>query len=184
MKILGPIFRHANVYLTICTLLSLHPISITATTTASIVSIENTPGYQSQRECVQSALWSGRNAGGESNIVDWLGCTNHLDSCFCRDDLASSASSLLTSGINSFCSSDPVDVASGIAVYNSYCSRTGPATLNAAVTTSGTDSSTTTVTATQTVFSSSASTTPPREFLLILMCAFFGFEVALALFVG
>jgi hypothetical protein len=177
--------RLANKDLIICSFLLQYALLAVATTTAGTVSIENTPDYGDQRDCVQSALWSGRNAGaGESNIVVWLGCTNHLDSCFCGDDLASSASSLLTSGINSFCSSDATDVASGIAVYNSYCSRTGPATVDTAVTTSGSDSSTTTITATQTVYTSSASNTSPRESLPILIYVILLFEAALLPFMG
>jgi hypothetical protein len=179
MKYSVQVPRLANKHLIICSFLLLYALLAVATTTAGTVSIEYTPGYLAQRDCVQSALWSGRNTGGESNIVDWLGCTNHLDSCFCRADLASSASSLLTSGINSFCSSDTTDVASGIAVYNSYCSHTGPATVDTAVTTSGGDSSTTTITATQTVYTSSASNTSPRESLSILIYAMLVFEAAL-----
>lgn len=184
MKPSAQISRSINVYLAIHSLLVLYPHLTLATATAGTVSIGNTPEYGDQRECVQSALWSGRGAAGESNIVDWLGCTNHLDSCFCRADLASSASSLLTSGINSFCSSDAVDVASGIAVYNSYCSRTEPAALDATVTTAGSDSSTMTAMATQTVFSSSATITMAREFLLVVICASVVFEAALASFMG
>jgi hypothetical protein len=165
-----------NTLIAICSLLLFHPILATTATTTGIVSIMNTTGYLAQRNCVQSALWCGINRGASSdNIVIWLGCTNNLDSCFCRTDLASSASSLLTSGINSFCSTDPVDVSSGIAVYNSYCSRT----VLAAITTGTSDSSTVTVTAT--VSSSTASiTTPlsPREFLPVLICALLIFALA------
>lgn len=164
-----------SICLALCSLLVFYPISAIAATTTGIVSIEYSPGYLAQRDCVQSALWSGRNNAGPSNIVIWLGCTNLLDSCFCRDDLASSASSLLTSGINSFCSTDSMDVASGVSIYNSYCSRTGTMTLGyvAATTTSSSNAPAVTVTATQTVSSSAApGLTPlsPREFLLVLIC--------------
>jgi hypothetical protein len=165
--------KYTNLYLAICFILLAHTMSATAATTTGTVSIENTPGYLAQRECVQSALWSGRNQAGQSNIMDWLGCVNLLDSCFCRNDLASSASSLLTSGINSFCSTNSADVAAGISVYNSYCSRTGIDYVPA--TTTSSDSSTVTVTATQTVLTSTASITSltsSRELLLVLACAF------------
>lgn len=177
MKDFYPILHCGNIYLATCNFFLLHALLATATTiTTGIVSIENTFGFLGQRECVQSVLWSGRIPSGESNVVDWLGCTNHLDSCFCRPDLASSASSLLTSAINSFCSNDTADVAGGVSVYNSYCSRTvdGAAVTTSAGDTSPTGMGTATVTATQTVTSSTASSntlTSSREWLLVLVSA-------------
>lgn len=172
----------ANLSFKIYSVFLLHSLSAMATTTAGTVSIAYNTGYIALRECVQSALWSGRNVAGEWNVVDWLGCTNHLDICFCRADLASSASSLLTSGINSFCSSDIADVSSGIAVYNNYCSRAAPATALTAVTTSESDSSTTTMTAMQTLYTSSASNTSPRELLSILISALLALHAAISPF--
>lgn len=160
-----------NIYLALYYLLCLIVPTLAVTTTAGVITIEITPGYLSQRECVQSALWSGRNVAGESNLITWLGCTNHLDSCLCRDDLASSASSLLTSGINSWCSSDAADVSGGISAYNSYCSRTGTMTINSVAATTTADSVQVTVTTTATVTSSTASgigLSSTREFILIL----------------
>jgi hypothetical protein len=124
MSVFAQTLCRTNTLIAICSLLLFHPIPATAATTTGIISIENSEGYYSQRVCVQSALWCGFNRdAAPDNLAVWLGCTDNLDSCFCRADLASSASSLLTSGINFFCSTaDPVDVSSGIAVYNSYCS--------------------------------------------------------------
>jgi hypothetical protein len=83
-------------------------------TTASggTVSITQFPAFSTQRYCVQECIYSGRTNGAPP-LPRSLSCKQpYSDSCMCRTDLASSASSLLADCINSACSDSPPDVTS------------------------------------------------------------------------
>lgn len=123
----------------------------------SSVSIANVQPYLDQRYCVRDCLWSGEL----SNLQGFLDCSDPiLNGCYCRDDLASSASSYITSCVNGGCASNTPDVVRAISVYNGYCSSAAPAT-NTVTPTADDSGATTTlrVTATPTVNDSGATTT-------------------------
>ena len=81
--------------------------------------------YEELRTCAQPCL------GGydvASQIVFVIGCpAPYYDSCYCRgmQDLAFTVTSFLSSCVNSGCSSNPVDLASVFACYDSYCEGKG-----------------------------------------------------------
>jgi hypothetical protein len=87
------------------------------------ISIQSEPAFGSARPCGQNCLYCGQywlvNCDA-TPLLDVLSCVD-LDSCYCRTDLQSSASSYLTSCIASGCSGNTVDIATGISLYNGYC---------------------------------------------------------------
>lgn len=123
----------------------------------STVSIASVQPYLDQRYCVRDCLWS----GFDNNLESFLGCPDpYANNCYCRDDLASSASSYITTCVNGGCSSNTPDVVRAMSVYNGYCSSAAPA-VNTATPTVDDSGITTTirVTATPTVDDSGATTT-------------------------
>jgi hypothetical protein len=122
--------------------------SITAQATA-LNSIASDPSYNLQRECVKECLW-GDPSGGDLSIN--LGCSSPwVNACYCRADLASSASSFLTKCATSLCpggASATVDITGAVSVYNEYCSQAVPVAVsgpNTAVATTTLDSTGTAV---------------------------------------
>jgi len=102
------------------------------------ISIWSEPDYVRQRDCLK-LCWRCNTPCPVVHGV--IGCANApFDSCMCREDLRSSASSFLTSCINYRCSSAPTDLTSAVSLYNSYChlttSLSAPAT-NVATSTVG-----------------------------------------------
>jgi hypothetical protein len=94
------------------------------------ISIYDQPAYKRQRGCLKHCY----DCNGCA-LMDFLGCGNALfDSCFCRANLAFSASSFLTSCINTACSSAPSDLNSAVSIYNGYCHINGAILDNAVVT--------------------------------------------------
>ncbi|KAE9377312.1 hypothetical protein N431DRAFT_463087 [Stipitochalara longipes BDJ] len=94
-------------------------------------------GYVHLRTCAQACIAGGSNADQPGILI---GCPNPVyDSCFCRgmEDLAAPVTSLISSCVNSRCSSDQTDVTAAFAVYNGYCSQAGypHAAVNTAATT-------------------------------------------------
>lgn len=74
--------------------------------------------YYSLRPCAQNCLLT-------QALPGLLGCgPQYLDACVCRNDFASTASSILTSCVNSLCKTFTVDVIGAISVYNEYCPGT------------------------------------------------------------
>lgn len=103
------------------------------------ITIDSLPAYSSQRPCVQYCLYSGQPNG--AGAVNWaLGCTN-LNSCMCRADLASSASSFLTICVNTWCQSAAIDVNNAVSIFNAYCNAATASSTNIATTTVGSSSS-------------------------------------------
>ena len=134
---------------------------------ASTVSIVSDSGYISERTCAQNCVW---HVGVSDDLITFLGCGNSdgwQNSCYCRSDLQSSASSFLTSCVNKACSTNPVDLASAISIYSTYCTDavgavaqpTTPGSVGAATTTLGGDSSIVTVLSVTTVLSTSGAST-------------------------
>ena len=82
-------------------------------------------GYVHLRTCAQMCL-AGYGNADQPGI--YIGCPNPVyDSCFCRgmEDLSSAVTSLISSCVNSRCSSDQTDMTAAFAVYNGYCSQAG-----------------------------------------------------------
>ncbi|CAM5998861.1 unnamed protein product [Sphagnum balticum] len=82
-------------------------------------------GYVHLRSCAQLCIAGGSNADQPGILI---GCPSPVyDSCFCRgmEDLAAPVTSLISSCVNSRCSSDQTDVTAAFAVYNGYCSQAG-----------------------------------------------------------
>jgi hypothetical protein len=112
------------------------------------ITIDSLPAYSSQRPCVQYCLYSGQPNG--AGAVNWaFGCTNP-NSCVCRADLASSASSFLTTCVNICCQSATIDVNNAVSIFNAYCNAATASSTNIATTTVGSSSSGSTTTSSQT----------------------------------
>jgi hypothetical protein len=139
-------------------------------------------GYVHLRTCAQLCIAGGGNADQPGILI---GCPVPVyDSCFCRgmEDLAVPVTSLISSCVNSRCSSDQTDVTAAFAVYNGYCSQAGythPAANNAATTTLDGGSIGTTGTPTSTILvittvtgSSGVNSAATREYhpCLLLLC--------------
>ncbi|KAH0536056.1 hypothetical protein FGG08_007037 [Glutinoglossum americanum] len=84
--------------------------------TASIVS---TTEYLLQLSCVQNCIW---HQGAYDDVVDYIGCGHpYLNGCVCSSDLASSATSFLSSCISASCVSKPDAITHALSVYSVYC---------------------------------------------------------------
>ncbi|OCL01288.1 hypothetical protein AOQ84DRAFT_404163 [Glonium stellatum] len=97
-----------------------------AAASGGTVSITQFPAFSTQRYCVQECIYSGRTNGAPP--LPWsLSCNQpYSDSCMCRTDLASSASSMLADCINSACSDSPPDITSAQSLYSAYCASSLP----------------------------------------------------------
>jgi hypothetical protein len=95
---------------------------------AGTVSIADMNGFDQARYCVAEAfhLWGG---GGLWNGA--LKCSDenggYQDSCVCRCDLRTIGESYISSYIKSACSSNNVDIQSGLLLYDAYCASALPA---------------------------------------------------------
>lgn len=97
-----------------------------STASGGTVSITQFPAFSTQRYCVQECIYSGRTNGAPP-LPRSLSCKlPYSDSCMCRTDLASSASSLLADCISSACSDSPPDVTSAQSLYSAYCASSLP----------------------------------------------------------
>jgi hypothetical protein len=94
---------------------------------ASTQSLVSGEPYRSLRPCAGSCFWTpNQDVLGISLrcCQQYLTC-NDLpvdNECYCRPDLRSSAVSYLSLCVDTRCSSNAVDFASAVAVYDSYCS--------------------------------------------------------------
>ncbi|ERF71969.1 hypothetical protein EPUS_06528 [Endocarpon pusillum Z07020] len=131
---------------------------ISATTTQTLASL---PAFTQQRSCASACFWNGDP--DNTNAQDVLGiklgcCANSVtcedraaDSCFCRVDLSSLATSWLSTCALHHCSSNAVDVSSAIGVYDEYCrNKWVVATATGTVTNKATSATTAAGTAVQT----------------------------------
>lgn len=97
-----------------------------ARTQSDLVSIQSVPAYQTQRPCMQSCLYGGCNAY-YVDIGCLIGCGrdvggNYLNACYCRTDLAPTASSLISSCATASCGGGAAyDASAGVSLYASYC---------------------------------------------------------------
>ena len=114
-------YRIMNIFATFL-FLSWH-IARLADTQLATVTIEGQPGYTSLRDCAQHCL-GGFLLG--DNLQGQLNCPNPLlESCYCRTDLASVATTFLSSCASNSCvveqSSTTGCIGSVPGVYSSYC---------------------------------------------------------------
>ncbi|KAF2117111.1 hypothetical protein BDV96DRAFT_644545 [Lophiotrema nucula] len=130
----------------------------TAAAEVVTLSLVDDPGLSQQRDCVQKCL----DGGGYDGDTLWyeLGCTN--DSCFCREDLRPSASSIVKSCLVTkwLSCTQSADYSAAISIYDRYCSFTAPAVISAEATSTSVGEKTiytSAPTATVTIVSSSAS---------------------------
>jgi len=99
----------------------------------STVSIASFTAYSVQRYCLQYCLFDGLPNGGFA-LPRYLGCTGTaLNGCFCNTNAASSASSFLTSCVNSYCADDATDVGNAVSLYDNYCAHSLPVVTSAPV---------------------------------------------------
>ena len=85
------------------------------------VTIGSSADLRTARGCLQSCFIQNSYSG----LGYYLDCSQpYLESCYCREDLQSSAILFISSCISSKCSSNTVDVSSGVSFYTSYCSMT------------------------------------------------------------
>jgi len=96
------------------------------TSGAGTLSINDMNGFDQARSCVAEAFheWSG---GGLWNGA--LQCSNNggfQDSCVCRCDLRTIGESYISSYVKSACSTNNVDIQSGLLLYDAYCASALP----------------------------------------------------------
>ncbi|SPO07721.1 uncharacterized protein DNG_10416 [Cephalotrichum gorgonifer] len=91
-----------------------------------IATITDQPAYQSQRPCAQGCFYLGAFKGPD-NLARAIDCDVKYiaNDCFCRGDLQWTATSYLSSCVNSACDRKTVDVESAVALYNDYCTSNG-----------------------------------------------------------
>jgi hypothetical protein len=111
------------------------------------VSIFSESAYIAAKECVTICLFYDGLYHPSHSISDDLGeaigcgAGDPVNACYCRDDLASSASSYLTACVSSRCTGSKAgninnEVASAVSMYNGYCATANSA---AAAETTATD---------------------------------------------
>ena len=94
-------------------------IPTSAALNSNVVSIQSEPYYQQQRDCAQGCLYTEHDTFG---IDEYLGCSSPvLNDCYCRNDLASSASFYLTSCLTSNSCTAISDLPMAVSAYNVYC---------------------------------------------------------------
>ena len=106
-------------------LLALHVLHVAAAATVTTVSFLSYPAYLEQVECVKLCLWQVRTL---DDLIAAIGCSPPwVNECFCKAELASSASSFLSGCVASRCTapSTAPAVTSALAAYNEYCSANG-----------------------------------------------------------
>jgi hypothetical protein len=107
-------------------LLALHaPHVAAATTVVTTVSFLSYPAYLEQVECVKLCLW---HVSAVDDLIVQIGCSSPwVNECFCKAELASSASSFLSGCVASRCTapSTAPAVTSALSAYNEYCSTNG-----------------------------------------------------------
>lgn len=109
----------------------------------SSISLDALPAYTVLRECARECLYCPKCLF-VMDVGSKIGCGEngdppYFDSCFCRSDLAPSASSYLTSCIRRSCSSQPADITSAVSIYDDYCSFDREAVPTATPTTTARD---------------------------------------------
>jgi hypothetical protein len=121
-SLVQPSLQTTRRYLVSCYILIFGFASIAASQEPPTWSIQSVSVFGYLRVCAQGCL----GLGPYSYLPAVLDCPSPiLNACVCRTDLASSASSALTSCVNQGCSSNPADVSSVVSLYNSYCSVNG-----------------------------------------------------------
>jgi hypothetical protein len=136
------------------------------------ISIFEQPAYLRQRDCVKLCYRCTTPCPVVHGVIGCGGAP--YDTCFCRDDLRSSASSFITSCIDYRCSGAKVDLSSALSLYNGYCHLDGAILGNAiipstdAITTMAGGGPTAVVVVTTVIATSSKYSTSPHGKSLLL----------------
>jgi len=97
---------------------------------SATISISKDQAMIQQPDCVQwCMLGNDLNVGGHESIVDALDCTNaQFNSCFCRAEVRSVASSYVSSCLTTDATSCtyPAEYRDAVSIYDRYCGFTGP----------------------------------------------------------
>jgi hypothetical protein len=102
--------------------------SLLHTAIGQTVSLTENPVYQSQRPCVRYCFERyGFHAPGPDSLAYYMNCDANqiLNDCFCRPDLQSEATSILSSCVMRDCSSKTADVSIAVGIYTHYCINAG-----------------------------------------------------------
>jgi hypothetical protein len=99
-------------------------------------SIPDLPAYSSQRVCAQGCMGPCYAFGSVcDNLPGILQCpAPYYNSCFCRTDLSSSATSWISQCVFSGCNFDNADVQTALELYSSYCGVEAPVSAIASTT--------------------------------------------------
>lgn len=120
-----------------------------------MVSIHDEPYYSTARSCAQNCVWYNGVYNAWDDLASGLGCgaRTAVNGCYCKAELASSASSFLTACVSSRCETSDFEITEALSMYNGYCATVtlGHAAVATAIGTASTapnafDSSTPTVT--------------------------------------
>lgn len=119
------------------------------------VSIQSLSAWKEQRACALECLGGIFDDGGNqppSGLASGLQCETATieNSCFCRRDLQTSASSWMSSYLPIYCSSNTEDAKIAFSIYEAYCTTAGFAHNAATTAATGTPNIPATVTATVT----------------------------------
>jgi hypothetical protein len=99
---------------------------------AATISIGSDSDLTNQRDCVRDCIAGCYSNWGPCDLVGVLGCGDS-NSCFCHEDLRSSASSFLSACVYTQYTScsDQTDYDDAASIYDRYCTFTAPATVTA-----------------------------------------------------
>jgi hypothetical protein len=87
----------------------------------AIITITDTPAYNSAASCVRNCVW---DVGAYHDVIVALGCTAPwYNDCLCRTDGTAIASSFLSSCVNEECTAPTQDPNSAISLYSGYCAN-------------------------------------------------------------
>ena len=105
------------------------PVQVTLPTTApGTLSIWSIDGFAAARSCMTEAFhaWSGGGLWNGALLCNKNANGAYLNECVCRADLLSIGESYISSFVKSACSSDTVDIQSGLSMYDNYCATAYP----------------------------------------------------------
>jgi hypothetical protein len=85
-------------------------------------------GFAPARSCMTEAFhaWAGGGLWNGALLCNMNANGAYLNECVCRADLLSIGESYISSFVKSACSSDTVDIQSGLSMYDNYCATASP----------------------------------------------------------
>jgi hypothetical protein len=105
------------------------PGALAQNTFTGTVSIGDAPGFSSQRQCASNCFGVGLGCPSCQLLFLQLSCPNPpMNACFCRQDLTSSALSMISTCVQSNCNYDSVDLQTALGIYSTYCDVTAQPT--------------------------------------------------------